>query len=132
MTDALAGLPDEGREFFERCARGELAVQRCSACGLVRHFPRPHCTACLSPEWTWQTCSGRGTVYTFTVVRQNLNPRFRERLPYVVAVIELEEGVRLLSNVVGCEPDTVRVGMPVSAVFEAEPDGRTVPRFRPA
>jgi uncharacterized protein len=131
-ADPLAGLPEEGREFFEAVARGELAVQRCSACGLLRHYPRPHCPSCLSPEWTWQACSGKGTVYTFTVIRQNGNPRFRERLPYVVAVVELDEGVRMLTNVVGCDVDEVRVGMPVAAVFEQDPDGRTVPRFTPA
>ena len=131
-TDPLAGLPDEGREFFERCARGELAVQRCSACGALRHYPRPHCPVCMSAEWAWQTCSRRGTVYTYTVIRQNLNPRFRERIPYVVAVVELDEGVRLLTNLVGVDPDAVRVGMPVTAVFETDADGRTVARFEPA
>ena len=130
--DPLAGLPDEAREFFDRCARGELAVQRCSACGALRHYPRPHCPECMSPEWTWQASSGRGTVYTFTVVRQNLNPRFRDRIPYVVAVVELDEGVRVLTNLVGVDPDAVRVGMPVSVVFDEDPDGRTVPRFQPA
>ena len=131
-TDVLAGLPDEGREFFEACTRGELLVQRCSACAAVRHYPRPHCPECLSPSWTWLTSSGRGTVYTFTVIRQNLNPRFRDRLPYVVAVVELEEGVRVLSNLVDVDADRVRVGMPVTAVFATDPDGRTVPRFQPA
>lgn len=131
-TDALAGLTDEGREFFERCAGGELAVQRCSACGALRHYPRPHCPECLSPQWTWETASGRGTLYTFTVIRQNGNPRFRERIPYVVAVVELDNGVRMLTNVVGVDADQVRVGMPVAVVFEADADGRTVPRFTPA
>ena len=131
-TDPLSGLPDEGREFFERCAGGELAVQRCSACETLRHYPRPHCPVCMSAAWAWQTCSGRGTVYTYTVIRQNLNPRFRERIPYVVAVVELDEGVRLLTNVVGVDPDAVRAGMPVTAVFETDADGRTVPRFEPA
>ena len=130
--DPLLNAPQEAREFYERCARGELAVQRCSACGTLRHYPRPHCTRCLSSGYTWQGCSGRGTLYTFTVIRQNLNPRFRERLPYVVAVVELDEGVRMVTGLAGIDAAHVDVGMPVEVVFETEPDGRTVPRFRPA
>jgi uncharacterized protein len=70
-------------------------------------------------------------VYTFTVIHENYNPRFRERIPYVVAVVELEEGVRMLTGTVGIEPADVRVGMPVEVVFERDPDGRNVPRFTP-
>jgi len=71
-------------------------------------------------------------VYTFTVIHENLNPRFRDRIPYVVAIVELEEGIRMLTGTVGAAPEAVTVGMPVEVVFEPDVDGRTVPRFGPA
>lgn len=129
LPSPLDGMPPEAREYYERCAAGELCIQRCDDCGTLRHHPRPHCTACLSPRWSWVRCSGRGTVHAVTVVRQNQNPRFRDRLPYVVVVVELEEGVRMLSGTTGLPPESVRVGMAVRAVFEAEADGLVVPRF---
>jgi uncharacterized OB-fold protein len=128
---ALRGAPREAHEYFERCARDELAVQRCTACGVLRHYPRPHCTACLSPDYEWHTCSGKATVLTFTVVRQNANPRFAPRLPYVVAMVELDEGVHMLSEV-SASPESVRVGLPVVVRFDDEPGGLRVPRFVPA
>lgn len=130
-SDPLATAPVEAREFFAHCAQGRLALQRCLGCGRLRHYPRSHCPFCLSPRYEWQPCSGRGTVYTHTVIRQNENPRFAQRLPYVVAIVELEEGVRMLSSVVGIDPAGMRVGMAVEVIFEDEADGRTVPRFRP-
>jgi uncharacterized OB-fold protein len=128
--DPLATAPVEAREFFAQCAQGVLALQRCTACERLRHYPRSHCPFCLSPGYEWQPCSGRGTVYTYTVIRQNENPRFAPRLPYIVAMVELEEGVRMLTSVVGIDPGALRVGMAVEVVFEEETDGRTVPRFR--
>lgn len=130
-ADPLTGLPPEGREFFQRCAAGQLCVQRCLDCATLRHYPRPLCPRCLGPRWEWQACSGRGIVYTFTVIRQNLHPRFRGRVPYVVAVVELDEGVQLLSELVGIDGERVHVGMPVVVDFAPSGDGRTVPRFRP-
>jgi uncharacterized OB-fold protein len=131
-ADPLAAAPVEAREFFAHCAQGVLALQRCTSCGRLRHYPRSHCPFCLAPGYEWQPCTGRGTVYTLTVIRRNENPRFAQRLPYVVAIVELEEDVRMLTSVVGIDPNAVRVGMAVEVVFEAEPDGRTVPRFRPS
>jgi uncharacterized OB-fold protein len=130
-ADDLAGAPTEAREFFERCARGTLSVQRCTACARLRHYPRSHCPFCLSPAWGWRDCSGRGSVFTFTVIRRNENPRFRERLPYAVAIIELEEGVQMLAGLAGVDVDGVAVGMPVEVVFEADAGGRSIPRFHP-
>jgi hypothetical protein len=128
----LQNAPRETREYFAHCAQSELVVQRCSACGVLRHYPRPHCIACLSPDYTWLTCSGKGTLHTFTVVRQNANPRFAPRLPYIVAIVELEEGVRMLTEVSGSAPEDVRIGMPLTVRFDDEPDGLRVPRFVPA
>ncbi len=88
--------------------------------------------SCLSSEIEHFEASGRGTVWTFTVTEQNQVPPFRDATPYVLAYVELEEGPRLLSNVVGCPPDAVRIGMPVVAEFRSDADGLAVPVFRPA
>ena len=87
-------IDEETRGFWEACARHELYVQRCRACRTFRHPPRAVCPACLSSDVDWVRSSGRGTVYSFTVTHQNQAPGFRERLPYVLAVVQLDEGVR--------------------------------------
>ena len=111
-------VDEESRGFWEACARHELYLQRCRDCGKLRHPPRALCPACLSSGIEWISSSGRGTVYSFTVTQQNQAPGFRERLPYVLAYVELEEGVRLMTNVVGCPAEAVHVGMPVEVAWE--------------
>jgi uncharacterized OB-fold protein len=127
----LPRIDEESKGFWEACQRRELVVQRCADCGALRHYPRALCPACLSARVDWQRCSGRGTVYTFTVTYQNQAPGFRDALPYVLAYVELEEGVRLLTNIVDCVPDAVRIGMPVEVVFEDATPEVTLPRFKP-
>jgi len=124
-------VDEESKGFWEACRRHELRVQKCLGCGTLRHHPRAVCTECMSSEVEWLRCSGRGTVYTFTMTFQNQAPGFREELPYVLAYVELEEGVLLLTNVVGCPPDSVRIGLPVEVVFEDVSDDVAIPRFRP-
>jgi hypothetical protein len=122
----------ETRAYWEGAARGELVLQRCRACGSVQHRPRALCAACLADAVEHFVASGRGTVHTFTVTHQNQAPGFRDACPYVLAWVELEEGPRLLTNVVGCEPSEVRIGLPVRVAF-APTDGEfPVPVFRPA
>ena len=127
----LPRIDEETRGFWEALARHELYVQRCRDCGTRRFYPRALCPACLSDSTEWQRASGRGTVYTFTVTRQNQSAGFRDALPYVLAVVELEEGVRLMTNLIGCAPDAVRIGMPVEVVFEDVTPEVTLPMFRP-
>jgi len=122
----------ESRAFWEGCGRGELLLQRCGACGALQHRPRALCVSCLAPEMGWERASGRGTLHAFTVTHQNQAPRFREATPYVLAWVELEEGPRLLCNVVGCEPEAVRIGLPVVVDFQPAEGQIAVPRFRPA
>jgi hypothetical protein len=128
----LPRIDEESRGWWEALARHELYVQRCRGCGTVRFYPRALCPACLSERTEWLRASGRGTVWTFTVTHQNQAPGFREEVPYVLALVELEEGIRLLTNVVGCAPDAVRIGMPVTVVFEDVTPEVTLPKFRPA
>lgn len=126
------GTDAESRPFFEGCGRGELLLQRCAACGALRVRPRALCPECLSDEAAWVRASGRGTVHTYTVTHQNQAPGFREALPYVLAYVDLEEGVRLLTNLVDCDPADVHVGMPVTVDFADVGGQLAVPRFRPA
>jgi uncharacterized OB-fold protein len=128
----LPRVDEESRGWWEALARHELYVQRCRACGTTRFYPRAVCPSCLSAETHWVRASGRGAVYSFTVTHQNQSPGFREELPYVLAVVELEEGVRLMTNVVGCPAEQVRIGMPVTVVFDDVTPEVTLARFRPA
>ncbi len=132
MKRPLPRIDEESKGFWEACRRHELYVQRCRACGTQRYYPRALCPGCLSSETEWVRASGRGTVYSFTVMHQNQAPGFRERVPYVLAYVELEEGVRLLTNVVDCDPGTVRIGMAVEVVFEDVAPEVTLVTFRPA
>jgi uncharacterized OB-fold protein len=128
----LPRVDEESKGFWEACQRHELYAQRCRACQSLRYYPRALCPACLSDDTEWLRCSGRGAVYTFTVTHQNQAPGFREQLPYVLAYVELEEGVRLLTNIVGCSPDDVCIGMPVEVVFDDVTAEVTLPKFKPA
>jgi uncharacterized OB-fold protein len=127
----LPRVDEESKGFWEACRRHELYVQRCGRCGALRHYARALCPGCLSERVEWARCSGKGTVYTFTVTYQNQAAGFRDELPYVLAYVELEEGVRMLTNVVGCKPDDVRIGMRVEVVFEDVTPEATLPKFRP-
>ena len=127
----------ESRAYWEGAGRGELVLQRCRACEVVQHRPRGFCVSCLSDEIEHFVASGRGEVYTFSIVRQNQMPNFRNALPYVVAYVALEEGPQLLTNIVGCDPEMVSIGMSVRVDFVATADTKSgdilgVPRFVPA
>lgn len=123
-------LNDDNRFWFEAAAEKRLVVQRCSSCATLRHPPGPCCPHCRSLEWDTVEASGRGTVYSYVVAHHPRHPAFD--YPLLVAVVELEEGTRLITNLVDVAPDDVRVGMPVTlAWLEADPD-LTLPVFRPA
>ncbi len=124
-------VDEESKGFWEACERGELYIQECGACGLLRHYPRALCPECLSTETRWRRCSGKGTVYTFTVVYQNQSEGFRDRVPYLLAYVELEEGLRILTNLERCDAASVHIGMPVEVVFEDVGDGIRLPMFVP-
>jgi len=139
MSDFTHPLPYaswESRGWWEGAGRGEVVLQRCTTCGLVQHKPRANCVKCLTDTIEHFVASGRGTVHTFTVTHQNVAPPFNAQVPYVLAYVELEEGPRVLTNLVGTDPATVTIGLPVVADFASAPrdDGEAiaVPRFRPA
>jgi uncharacterized protein len=125
----------ETRGYWEGAGRGELVLQRCADCGTTQHKPRAFCPTCQSSDVRPLVASGLGTVHTFTVTRQNQQPPFAAACPYVLAYVEVEEGPRILTHVVGCDPEAVHIGMPVEADFQpqARTDGEAfgVLRFRP-
>lgn len=129
-------VPDvETAEYWRATKEGKLLIKECRACGKPFFYPRVYCPRCWSKDTVWKEASGRGKVYTFTVVYQNDLPPFRDRLPYVVAIVELEEGVRMTSNVERCAPEDVRCELPVTVSFrEEQRDEETVaiPVFVPA
>lgn len=128
----LPHLDEENRPWWEALQRHELYIQECRDCGATRYYPRALCPACLSDRTQWLRCSGRGKLHTFTVTFQNQAPGFRQSLPYVMAYVELDEGVKMLTNIVECRPEEVRIGMPVEVVYEDVTPEVTLMKFRPA
>jgi uncharacterized OB-fold protein len=116
--------------FFEGAKEGKLLIQRCSECGMLRHPPRPACPNCRSFLWDTLQASGRGTIYSYVVNHYPQVPAFD--YPLIVALVELEEGTRLVANVSHMTPETVAIGMPVVAEFESFDDELSLPVFRPA
>jgi uncharacterized OB-fold protein len=123
----------EDREFWVGAHRGELRIQRCQACGLHQHYARILCSHCSSLDVEWVTATGRGTVHSFTVIRQNGVPPFNERVPFVVALVDLEEpGARVLAAMPTLPPEDARIGLPVVATFRVASDEFGFVDFRPA
>ena len=134
MRFDLPTTDQETEPFWEACRRGQLLVQRCGACGHVYAYARPFCPACWSEDVAWVEASGRGTLYTWSTVHRNDLPPFGDRVPYVAAIVELEEGPRLMTNVVDASDDRLEIGMPLEVTFRSDPDPEvdlTVPVFRP-
>ena len=127
----LPQVSPEMAPFFAAAHRHELVVQRCRGCGTFRFPARDRCSSCLSREAEWTRVSGRGTVFSFAVMHQVYHPGFADEVPYAVVVIELEEGARILSNVVGCPAGEITIGMPVEVVYEDVSPEITLPKFRP-
>jgi hypothetical protein len=136
MTELKRPLPNpnepDTHEFWRATKDRQLKYQRCDDCGTIVFYPRHHCTSCLGNNLTWHTASGRGTVYTFSIVRKAEHPFFRTRVPYAVAWIDLDEGPRLLSNVVGALDVTkdLKVGQKVMVEWEVH-DELALPLFKP-
>ena len=136
MADYTKPLPIPDpvtRPFWDSLKTGAIQLQRCGACDRFIYYPRAVCPSCLSAELEWAPVSGRGVVHAFTIPHRHPNPAFGVDAPYVVALIELEEGARILSNLVGVEPTpaAVRVGMPVEIVYDEVTAEITLPKFRP-
>lgn len=123
--DAYAAAYPETRPFWEAAAEGRLLLKACRACGRAHWYPKVVCPFCHSDDLEWREASGRGTIYTYSVMR-------RVEVPYVLAYVTLEEGPTLMTNIVDCDVDSVRIGQSVQVRFRQAPQGRTVPVFAPA
>ena len=128
----LPTISGETKPYWDHCRRGQLLVQKCDSCGEYQFYPRGICANCWSNDIQWITSSGKGTVWTFAVTYQNGTPGFAEDVPYVLALVELEEGVRMFTNIVECDPRSVTIGMPVEVTFVQATNQISVPYFKPA
>lgn len=124
--------PLENRDtlpFWQACREGRLSLQRCTACQTFRHPPSPICHACHHTDHEWVNVPGRGRVWTYAIMHEPLDG-WPGELPLVVAMVELDEGVKLVTNV-SVDPESVHVGMEVEVFFESGPEGVVLPKFRP-
>jgi uncharacterized OB-fold protein len=125
--------PDlETRPFWDGCRDGRFLVKHCNRCGRDHFYPRPFCPTCWSDDVAWKQASGRATLYTYSVVHVNDLPPFHERVPYVAAIVELDEGPRVMTNVEGVPFDELRIGQQLEVDFKEIADDVTIPVFRPA
>lgn len=132
MTDYAKPIPaitPEMRPFFAGAKRHELWIERCATCGVHRFPARAICSACLSTDAEWVRASGRGQIFSFNVMHQVYHPGFAAEVPYAVVVVQLAEGAKMVSNLVGVAPSDVRIGMPVRVVFDDITDEVTLPKF---
>lgn len=111
--------------FWELAREGRLGIQECGRCGHRQTYPRPRCLRCSSQRLGWHVSSGRGRLYSFTVVRVPIHPAFRGDAPILLADVELEEGVRMLARLVDCDVDDPRIDAPVQIVFRPNEEGGT-------
>jgi len=128
----LPTIEAESQAYWDGAKDHKLLIASCAACGKVHHYPRPVCPFCWSTEVTPIETSGKGTLYTYSTVFMNDLPPFKEKLPYVAAIVDLAEGPRLATNMVECEPEDLTVGMAVEVVFTPLTDEITATCFRPA
>ena len=112
--------------FWAGTAAGKLLVKHCSACGKPHWYPRPQCPFCMSDKTVWKQSAGTGSIYSFSVSRR-VGP-----VPYAIAYVRLDEGVTMMSNIVDCDLDAIRIGQRVKLVMKAAEDGTKVPMFTPA
>lgn len=139
MTEARdtikIAIDQESAPFWEGCKRQELLVQRCNSCQTFYFYPRAVCPSCWSTDVEWTRSAGKGQVYTYSVVRRATPPAgpvFATKVPYVVAIVELDDTkTRMVTNIVGCDPNSVTIGMPVEVTFEDVGEGAMIPLFKP-
>jgi uncharacterized protein len=121
----------ETKPYWDATARGQLLVRQCQDCQALIWYPRAHCPECASPRTRWLPVSGRGRVYSYTVNYRGEGP-YQGCEPYVLAYVELEEGPRMMTNIVEADQEALQVGLPVEVVFHDTGEASALPRFRPA
>lgn len=132
VSERPVPMPDsDSQPFWDGAREHRLLIQRCKDCGRHQFYPRIFCQGCLSDSLAWVDSQGMGHVYTYTVARVPASPAFAAEVPYVVAMVQLPEGVRLVTNIVDCSPEDVHIGMPVEVTFREVSGSCTLPVFRP-
>jgi uncharacterized OB-fold protein len=126
-------ITPESERYWQGCKAHELWMRYCNSCAKAYYYPRDICPACGGRDVTWKQVSGRGTVYTFAIVQRAPTPGFAEDVPFVNAIVELNEGPRMMTSLLGVDPtpEGVKVGMPVEVVFEDITEEISLPKFRP-
>jgi len=133
IPGAPVPIPDhDTRSFWEACHEGKFLIPQCRSCKTLRWPPGPVCPSCRSDETEWVSASGRGRVYSWVVARHPANPTMADAVPYIVGLIELDEGVRVVGNVCECDPADVEPDLAVELFFEEAADGLRLPNFRRA
>ena len=127
-------MTPEAKPYWDGLNEGKLMLPKCGDCGKVFFFPRILCPECHSRNVGWIQASGKGTLYSFEIAHRALNPAFKVEPPFILAMVELAEGPRMLSNLINIEPDpnVVKCDMPVEVVFEKQTDEVTIALFQPA
>ena len=123
-------ISDETREYWEGCRRHELRVQKCRDCGTYIWYPQTLCHKCCSWNLEWTKIGGKGTVFTYTVVHHPTGKVWESSVPYVVVIVEMPEGIRMVGDLVGGTSANVKIGMPVEVVFDDITPEVTLPRFK--
>lgn len=131
-TIGVAPRPDShSRAYWDAAREGRLLIQRCPACGSLQFYPRPACALCLAPEPAWIEARGTGRLHTYSVVHRTSDARFSQDLPYVFAVVTLDEGVQMTTRIVDADPAALECDMPVRVTFREGADGFVLPCFAP-
>ncbi|MGA6973107.1 MAG: Zn-ribbon domain-containing OB-fold protein [Candidatus Binatus sp.] len=131
ISKPIPAITPDMREFFDGARAGRLMVQKCDNCGTLRFPAHELCSKCNSEASQWVPVSGRGEVFSYNIMHQLYHPGFASEVPYAVVMVELEEGCKFVSNLLGVKPHDIRCGMPVEVAFEKLSDEVSIPKFRP-
>jgi len=134
MSESPNVLPTysgEAEPYWQGLREGEVRLQYCKSCETYQFYPRPICAGCWSDDIEWRAVEASGTVYSFSVPGFAPHPSFKARMPYVVALVDLDVGVRIMGNIVDCDPDTVSIGMRVDPVISEIEEGHSLLNFKP-
>jgi uncharacterized protein len=127
----LPRITDDNKQYWAYCKNHELRMQKCLQCGYIRFPPGIVCPRCHSMQTEWIKLSGQGKIYSFVIYRRAYHPAYRKDIPYIVAIIQLNEGPRMESNVAGCQPEDIRIDMPVEVSFEDIDENISIPKYKP-
>jgi len=130
LARPVPDIRNAGAEYWHGAGKGTLLAPLCRSCDLAFWHPRPRCPNCGSDNVVWKQCAGRGTIHTYTVIRQSADPYFKGQVPYVVAMVSLDEGPRIMTNIIDCDVNAVSIGKRVSVAFDPIAPGMAAPVFR--